>query len=218
MLHDPHCGARPWLVTTGAIAVGRRRRWAGRQPPRRRRRVGLGRTTIKEHPEPGISLVDLGVEATACETAALAPALTESDPDEELALRGDTPFRPPARRGDPAALPQRPPFEGIEQGMARRGRDARFARVPAAAGAAPNPAGAGEVQIDVEAASLNFRDVNARHGRDPGLEDDLSFGHGDLGSDCAGVVTAIGDAVRHLRVGDAVMGWPRGRWVDDDDG
>ena len=54
-----------------------------------------------------------------------------------------------------------------------------------------------DVEIQVKAAGLNFRDVMAALGKVPFL---------DVGSDCAGVITAIGSNVTDLAVGDRVCG------------
>lgn len=55
-----------------------------------------------------------------------------------------------------------------------------------------------EVEIAVHAAGLNFRDVLNALGMYPGDP-------GPLGSECSGVVTAVGAAVANLRVGEAVV-------------
>ena len=64
------------------------------------------------------------------------------------------------------------------------------------------PPGAGEVELAVEATGLNFSDVLKSLGLYPGLTDDVI----PVGIECAGVVTAIGDGVTRLAVGDEVMG------------
>src|SRR5690606_6642693 len=58
--------------------------------------------------------------------------------------------------------------------------------------------GAGEIEIEVRASGLNFRDVLNALGMYPGDA-------GPLGSECAGVVTAVGEGVSHLRPGDEVI-------------
>jgi myxalamid-type polyketide synthase MxaB len=58
--------------------------------------------------------------------------------------------------------------------------------------------GAGEVEIEVQAAGLNFRDVLNAMGMYPGDP-------GPLGGECAGVVVQCGADVHDLRVGDRVM-------------
>jgi len=57
---------------------------------------------------------------------------------------------------------------------------------------------AGEVEIRVQAAGLNFRDVLNALGTYPGDP-------GELGLECAGVVSAVGQGVTELRLGDEVV-------------
>ena len=58
--------------------------------------------------------------------------------------------------------------------------------------------GAGEVEIEVRAAGLNFRDVLNALGMYPGDP-------GPLGSECSGVVTAVASDVHDIAIGDAVI-------------
>lgn len=60
-----------------------------------------------------------------------------------------------------------------------------------------------EVEIEVRAAGLNFRDVLNALGAYPGDP-------GPLGNECAGVITAVGADVTSLRVGDEVIALPQG--------
>ena len=64
----------------------------------------------------------------------------------------------------------------------------------------PEP-GPGEVQIEIVAAGLNFRDVLAALGQMPDIENGLLA----LGGECSGVVRAVGEGVHHLSPGDAVV-------------
>ncbi|MEV3963411.1 SDR family NAD(P)-dependent oxidoreductase [Nocardia sp. NPDC050193] len=61
---------------------------------------------------------------------------------------------------------------------------------------------AGEVEIEVVAAGLNFLDVMNALGRIPPLE---SAAGTRFGAECAGVVTRVGSGVDGVRVGDAVV-------------
>lgn len=71
-------------------------------------------------------------------------------------------------------------------------------------GEAPDPvAEAGEVVIDVHAASVNGADPKVRRGR--GVYQIKQFPH-ILGRDFSGVISAVGAGVSDLRVGDAVFG------------
>ena len=58
---------------------------------------------------------------------------------------------------------------------------------------------AAAVELRVHAVGLNFRDVLNVLGEYPGDP-------GPPGADCAGVVTAVGAAVAHVRPGDAAFG------------
>jgi NADPH:quinone reductase-like Zn-dependent oxidoreductase/acyl carrier protein len=68
------------------------------------------------------------------------------------------------------------------------------------------PPGPGEVQVRVEAAGLNFRDVLNVLGLYPGDP-------GPIGGDLCGVVTDIGPAVDGFRVGQRVMGFMQGAFA-----
>jgi NADPH:quinone reductase-like Zn-dependent oxidoreductase len=71
-------------------------------------------------------------------------------------------------------------------------------------GEAPDPAAAlGEVVVDIHAASVNAADYKVRRGG--GAYGNIRFPH-ILGRDFSGVVSAVGDEVTDLAVGDAVFG------------
>src|SRR5262249_5134439 len=74
----------------------------------------------------------------------------------------------------------------------------------------PEPVGDGQVEIDVHAAGLNFRDVMWAMGLLP--EEALSDGFAGptLGLECAGVVRSLGQGVDGLAVGDRVMAFAPG--------
>ncbi|MEV0043039.1 SDR family NAD(P)-dependent oxidoreductase [Nocardia rhamnosiphila] len=67
---------------------------------------------------------------------------------------------------------------------------------------ARQPPGAGEVEIEIVAAGLNFLDVMIALGEIPPLE---SAPAPRFGAECAGVVTRVGSGVDNLRTGDAVV-------------
>ena len=71
-------------------------------------------------------------------------------------------------------------------------------------GEAPDPtAGAGQVVVDIHAASVNAADYKVRLGGGP--YSNIKFPH-ILGRDFSGVVSAVGAGVSDLAVGDAVFG------------
>jgi NADPH:quinone reductase-like Zn-dependent oxidoreductase/acyl carrier protein len=71
---------------------------------------------------------------------------------------------------------------------------------------APRAPGPGEVQVEVHAAGLNFRDVLAALGQMP----DAGTGPLAPGGECSGVIRAVGPGVRRLAVGDPVVAIARG--------
>jgi NADPH:quinone reductase-like Zn-dependent oxidoreductase/acyl carrier protein len=63
------------------------------------------------------------------------------------------------------------------------------------------PPGPGEVEIEVSASGLNFRDLLKAFGMLRGTGADADF----LGFECAGRISAVGEGVTALGIGDAVM-------------
>ncbi len=151
---------------------------------------GLARTVMQEHPELGCRLLNLepGTEALT----ALERELGASDGENQVAWRGGR--RRVARlvRGD--ASPAVPDSEDYQLQTRRKGTLDALYLAPAERRA---PA-SGEVQIEVRASGLNFRDVLNALGMYPGEA-------GALGVECSGVVIGVGPGVDGLSVGDAVM-------------
>jgi polyketide synthase 12/epothilone polyketide synthase D len=76
----------------------------------------------------------------------------------------------------------------------------------------------GEVEISVRASGLNFKDVISALGVDVTSGKEASL-EAPLGSECAGVIAAVGPGVDDIRVGDHVMALAAGsfrRWVTVD--
>ena len=63
------------------------------------------------------------------------------------------------------------------------------------------PLGAQDIEIEVKAMSLNFKDVVIAMGQLPG---------GQLGQECSGIVTAVGSLTTHMKVGDRVCAFTSG--------
>ena len=154
---------------------------------------GLARTIAIEHPELDCRCIDLDPDTGFGNPEALAIELHTTDAENQVAVRGGDRFVARLARRN-----QTTTFESF-------GSDWRL--VPAAAGSLAKfvhvplhrqPPGPGEVEIAVEAAGLNFKDVLRVLGMTPG--DNIS-----LGGECAGRVTAVGVGVSHVQLGDAVM-------------
>ncbi|WP_307840153.1 SDR family NAD(P)-dependent oxidoreductase [Streptomyces sp. G44] len=69
----------------------------------------------------------------------------------------------------------------------------------------PMPPGPGQVAIAVRAAALNYRDTMLALGLLPAEAEEAIGGQAGLGLECSGVVTAIGEGVTSLAVGDRVF-------------
>jgi len=171
---------------------------------------GLGRVAALEMAEFAPRLVDLDPEDDAVSAAAqLEDAITDaSASDEQLAFRGGQRLTARLqRRGD---LFDPDGETGAEGGM-HLPVDRPFRLHLEKAGSfdslrwttlrrkAPEP---GQVELRVHATGLNFSDVLKGMGLYPGITDDVV----PLGIECAGVVTAVGEGVERLQVGDEVMG------------
>ncbi len=168
---------------------------------------GLLRVIGAEHPHLRTTHIDVDEQTDAEQVA--RQLLTGSEEDE-TAWRNDewytarlcpTPLRPEERRTtvvdhehDGMRLQIRTP--GDLQTM----EFVAFDRVP------PGP---GQIEVAVSASSINFADVLVAFGRYPSFEGRLP----QLGTDFAGVVTAVGPDVTDHRVGDHVGGMsPNGCW------
>ena len=169
---------------------------------------GLMRVIGTEHPHLHATQIDLDDKTDAGQVA--EQLLGGSDEDETAWRNGDwytarlrpTPLRPEERRttvidhkGDGMRLQIRTPgdLESMEL--------VAFDRVPPSRG---------EIQVAITASSINFADVLVAFGRYPSFEGHLP----KLGTDFAGVVTAVGPDVTELHVGDHVGGMsPAGCWA-----
>ena len=164
--------------------------------------IGLGRIAALEHPALRLRLIDLDPSAPTGEDAALAHALFADDDDEnQIALRGP---RRLAARLTPTAPAPHPGDAPRRLVIGQYGNLDTLALAPK-----PRlPLAPGEVEIEVRAVGLNFRDVLSalgllkEHLITLGVhsESDLPFG-----GECAGVIRAVGSTVTQFRPGDAVL-------------
>jgi acyl transferase domain-containing protein/NADPH:quinone reductase-like Zn-dependent oxidoreductase/acyl carrier protein len=164
---------------------------------------GFGRVLINETmPRLALHLVDLAPELPIAERARIVAAELDAASEESeivwnaagrhvLRLRRGLPPRW-AAAGDALALGSDQPGTLDALGWRR---------------AAPRPAGPGEVEIEVAASGLNFRDLMWAMGLLP--EEALidGFAGPSFGLECAGTVRAVGPGVENLAVGDRVAGF-----------
>ncbi len=191
---------RLWLVTRGAQALG-----SGPGAPAASQAPvwGLGRTIALEHPELRCVCVDLDPADPPDDVDALLAELSSDGGETQVALRGSG--RHVARltrtpRGPAASAA--PETEAVRLEPSPSGSlDALMSRP-----VARRAPGAGEVEIRVRASGLNFKDVLNALGMYPGVA-------GPLGSECAGVITAVGAGVTALQPGQDVIALAAGSFA-----
>ena len=159
---------------------------------------GFARSVRVEHPELACATIDLDPSGVRDDGPALANELTSPDGEDQIAYRAGA--RLAARlvqAGERVAttgalpVPDAPSFglsttaRGVLDNLILEPRERR------------RPA-SGEVEIEVEAAGVNFRDVLNALGMYPGDP-------GPMGGECAGKVVAVGPGVTRLQVGDDVF-------------
>jgi acyl transferase domain-containing protein/NADPH:quinone reductase-like Zn-dependent oxidoreductase/SAM-dependent methyltransferase len=155
---------------------------------------GLGRVIRLEHPEYECKLLDLDpADSIQIQARQVFDEISSPDAEEQIAYRQGQRYTSRLKRVN---LPDRPasPSTRSRRLLAPGNGALDDLRIVPAARTKPGPR---EAEIQVLATGLNFRDVlNAlamRQDSEP------------LGSECAGTVTAVGQGVSHLNVGDQVM-------------
>ena len=150
---------------------------------------GLGKTIVLEHPELHCTRIDLDRAESRNEIDMLAIELLERDAEDQIALRSETRYVARLTRAT-----NKPTIQPIQLVITSRGTLDHLALAPMTR-RAPGP---GEVEIQVYATGLNFKDVMNALGMYPGDP-------GPLGGECAGRIAAVGAGVTDLRVGDEVI-------------
>jgi acyl transferase domain-containing protein/predicted O-methyltransferase YrrM/acyl carrier protein len=178
---------RLFLVTRGAQPAG-----DAVVAPAEATLWGLGKVVALEHPELRCTRIDLAPAGQGGEIAALVDEIRHNDGEDQVALR-------PSGRLVPRLVRRQPPSgtgapEPWELTISTRGILDNL-EVTKAKRRAPGP---GEVEIEVRAIGLNFRDVLNAMGLYPGPPP-------PFGSECAGTILAVGPGVSGLAAGDDVI-------------
>lgn len=196
---SPGVSPRLWLVTRGSqpagdviepVSVGQAPLWA------------MGKVISFEHPEFRCTKVDLSPSDEPEEIESLFRELWAEDKEDQIALRGDARYVPRIARSLPTAREEKKqlvspdePFRldivtpGILDSLVLRKSTRRE----------PGPK---EVEIQIRAVGLNFRDVLMAMDLVPPVFESLSI---DVGFECVGKITAVGEGVEGLQVGDEVI-------------
>lgn len=184
-----------WLVTQGAQAVQRSAVQVWQAPL-----WGLGRVIRLEHPELRCTCVDL--DPMQPDTALLLAEMLAPEAEDQIAYRQENRYVARLVRQQNKTGKLEIPDQAFQLKSASYGMLDNLTLVPAVR----RPPAAGEVEIQVRAAGVNFRDVlNALGVLQPylkqmGIETENSFGW-----ECAGIIAAVGAGVTDFQIGDAVM-------------
>ena len=156
------------------------------------------RTARLENPGAVWRTIDIDGEPDLVNLSALAKELIYDDGETEIVLRHSRRF---ARRLSLLSESEKNlPSTGLfALEIEQRGTLDGFHAVPAC----PTPPAKDEVQIRVEAAGINFRDVLNLLG---------AVDQVPLGLECSGIVTSIGCDVTDIKVGEAVIAAGLGSW------
>lgn len=191
VLADQSWRERPdlWVVTNGAESIGELRDLSLHQAQVR----GFARVVTSEHAELNTRLADLSPAPNATELAVLARLLVQRGSEDDVALRDDRLYvsrvivHRNRRTTDGTA-------SGFMVARERRAPDGLVFRETLA-----TPPGPGEVQVQVRASGLNYKDF----ARQVGL---LETSSDSPGLEGAGVVVAAGPGVDRLAPGDNFVG------------
>lgn len=188
---------RIWLVTSRAQPAGEG--WSQislAQAPL----WGLGRTLALEYRDLWGGLADLDSVDNMSALAALADQMLFPDGEDQVAFRHDERLVARLKRLSlPAGMPA---LQAVENQAGQGGYELVLSQpgvldgVSVEAANRPVP-GPGEVEIQVFASGLNFRDVLNVLGMYPGEI--------PLGNECSGVVTTVGKDVKGIHAGDFVI-------------
>ncbi|HYX18244.1 MAG TPA: SDR family NAD(P)-dependent oxidoreductase [Nostoc sp.] len=193
---------RLFLVTHSTQTVGGLKSLSVVQSPL----WGLGRVINNEHPNLRCTRVDLSLAITPEEIQSLIEELLADDKEDEIALRGKERYVNRLIRLSPAD------FIPKSKSLAQNQEPFRLEisapgvldnlKLRAMTLSKPEP---GEVEIQVCATGLNFKDVMAAMGMlsDEALE--RGYSGRSLGIECAGIITAIGSGVEEFKIGDEVI-------------
>ncbi len=197
----PALNVRLWLLTQNAQRVDTPIPLNLQQSPL----WGLARTLRLEQPDLCCTSVDLSDSFGDKEIATLLQDFRNPDAEEQIAYRQDNRFvarlLPTSKVSQSLTKPESSTFR---LGLSSYGVLDDLALLPVER----QPPNAGEVEIQVKASGLNFRDVLNALGMLQSVLEEMGFlGATEVpfGGECAGVVTAVGDGVETLKVGDEVI-------------
>jgi acyl transferase domain-containing protein/surfactin synthase thioesterase subunit/NADPH-dependent curcumin reductase CurA/NADP-dependent 3-hydroxy acid dehydrogenase YdfG/acyl carrier protein len=195
---------RLWLVTSGCFAVGDSVKSVEvAQSPL----WGLGRVINNELPSLECTRVDISLAKHPEEIQALEAQLWSDDREDEIALRGEARYVHRLMRMslEEMAREQKKPVPASSQPFRLEISQPGVLDNLILQSTARKKPDRGEVEIEVCAAGLNFKDVAKAMNMlaDANLEG--NFWQRFLGMECAGRISAIGSGVQGFEIGDEVI-------------
>ncbi len=172
--------------------------------------LGLARTAMTERPDLRLTLVDLDGDSRPADVAALISRLRRLGPEQEVAEREGRTYVARLVRTEVkgAPKPEAMALEPVRPGMAYAfhiGEEGRLDTLGFTACERREP-GPGEVEIEVEAVPLGFKDVMKAMGMlSERVKHNTYFGDA-VGMEGAGRISAVGQGVTEFSPGDRVYG------------
>ena len=194
-----------WLVTSGTQVAGESATSVSiAQAPL----WGLGRVIANEHPQLRCKLIDLSSASSPKEMRALFQELWADDQEDETVLRGEARYVHRLKRGpllDVEAIAQEQAASGAHQPfVVEISRPGILDNLVPRAVARRKP-GPGEVEIEVHAVGLNFKDVMLAMGLLPDEAVEGGYTGKTLGMECAGRIVRVGASVEGFTEGDEII-------------
>lgn len=192
-------GPQMWFVTRGSQPVGAHLSGLSvAQTPLN----GLVRVMMSEQPDLHCHSLDLDPAPTARDAQTLIHELLHADAEDEIAHRGEARYVHRLAHGslDGFALSAQNTLKADQCFRLESAKPGSLDALVFRAKQRQAPA-AGEVEIEVCAAALNFRDVMKALGIYPAEAADAMM----LGDECAGRIVRVGEGVTQFKIGDEVM-------------
>ncbi len=174
---------------------------------------GFTRVLMNEHPNLHTRLLDLNPDPEAHEAETLMTEWERKDGEDEIAFRSGTRYvhrlvrlsnAGGAKKQPESDLEQRTELVRAEIGTPGILDSLRFVATPR------QSPGRGQVEIEVGASALNFKDIAKAMGLLGEMTLEGTASGRSLGLECAGTITAVGKAVGGFQEGDRVVGFAAG--------
>ncbi|MFO1043816.1 MAG: SDR family NAD(P)-dependent oxidoreductase [Planctomycetaceae bacterium] len=159
---------------------------------------GLSRVLANEMPHLRCTTVDMGVVLDDSELESLSREIAADSEEREIVLRGLNRYVPRLHRGVVSNEPHR---DSYRVAVATGGSMDSVELLPASR----TQPGEGEIEIEVAAAAVNFKDVAKSLNLLTEVTLSDTWSGSTLGLECSGTITAVGTNVTGLKVGDRVV-------------